>query len=386
MKKIILDMPITDMRPEYYDKLKKKYNINIIENSTIVNLAAWHGFLPLIKLGPAWNIKQKKEYAYICELFSWTRLKKCLLNNYDIWIATNLFSVPTLVTFIICKLRGKKFGVRVKEWFFKKHNFLGKISSFIAKPLANNCDFLIAHSKKSEKFIENKLNIKNKNKIFHVPKPWKDYSKIKYSKDRFKKIKEKLVNKNKKTILYVGRFMKIKGIDLLINAVKNNKNIKLILVGNNNNPYGRYCKKLAEKNKLDAVFIGQVGEKKGSEDMIYYYLLSDLLVLPNRYLPGEYEPLEIWGGVVPEALFLGKPVIVTTATGCADDLVKNKNTGKIIKQNSVIELKNTIKDFLKNPKKWESIAKNSRKIAKQNNLNTYYGYIKLFEAIERDKI
>ena len=386
MKKIILDIPITDIRPEFYDRLKKKYSIQIIENSTIVNLVVWRGFLPLIKLGHAWDIKQKKEYQYICELFGLTRLKKCLLNKYDVWLATNLFSLPTLITFIICKLRGKKFGVRVKEWFFKKHNFLGKLSSFTSKPLAKNCDFLIAHSIKSRNFIKNKVGVKDNNKIFYIPKPWEDYSEIKYSKTKLEKIRKKYKKKNKKNILFVGRFMEIKGIDLLINAVKDNKQIRLILVGNHNNSYGKYCKNLAEKQNIDVVFIGQVGKKKGSEDMIYYYMISDLLVLPNRYLPFEYEPLEIWGGVVSEALSLGIPVIVTTATGCADDLVKNRNTGKIIKQNSVIELDHTINDFLKNPKKWKEMAKNGPVVFKQNKFNTYRGYIRLFEAIKHDNI
>ena len=116
MKKIMLNIPISDIKAEFYNELRKKYNIEIIKNNKLVNLVMWRGFLPLILFGYAWPIKQKPQYKYICELFNLNNLKLALFSKYDVWVSTNLFSISTLFSFLICKLRKKKIYIRFKKY------------------------------------------------------------------------------------------------------------------------------------------------------------------------------------------------------------------------------------------------------------------------------
>jgi len=53
-----------------------------------------------------------------------------------------------------------------------------------------------------------------------------------------------------------------------------------------------------------------------------YYHAADLLVLPSQHS-------DTWGLVVNEALIHGLPCVVSTAVGCAEDLVIPGRTGEI---------------------------------------------------------
>lgn len=388
MKKIIYNTAIGSFTKEMYQTFIKKYAMDITIKETVKtwNLVLLYKFIPLLVKGNSWEIKQNNKYKYVSAALHTDSLNRLIFEDYHCWISNNILSLSTLIDFLVTKIRRKKFGIRVKEWFFKKHNLLAILSMYTAKIIAKNSDFLIAHSEKSRAFIKNKLKVNDK-KVYYIPKPWTDYSQLKYSKRTVQEIKNKFLDPNKKTILFVGRFMPCKGLDILFEAAnKFSDSIRLLIVGDCNTKEGKYYQNLAREYGLDAIFTGRIGKEKSAIDIIYYYLISDLLILPNKYCPNEYEPLEIWGGVINESLALGTPVIVTTATGCANDLVKNKGTGVIVKQNSVKALEFAINDFLANPKKWAEMGKNGKAVVQQNNLNTYNGYVNLFEAINNEHI
>jgi glycosyltransferase involved in cell wall biosynthesis len=58
------------------------------------------------------------------------------------------------------------------------------------------------------------------------------------------------------------------------------------------------------------------------------YAACDVLVLPS------YGPFETWGLAVNEAMSVGKPVIVSTHVGCAEDLVQPRTTGLVFEAGS----------------------------------------------------
>ncbi len=374
-KQIVLDLNLKENNTkDVYERLEKEYNIKIIERKSHLNLVLWKGFLPMIKKGLPWELKQKKGIRYILSIVKTDSIKTALFDDYDTYISFNIFSLSTLILFIICKLRGKRFGVRVGEFIFRKKTFLDRISNKIGKYIVKKSDILLAYTKKSKKFIGEKLKVKNI-KIFLTPANANDYSKIKFDNKKLKDKKNKFSKKNKKNILFVGRIAPVKGLDILIRSLRNRKNnVNLIVIGDISNKYGKYCQKLAEKLKIDVEFVGRVGSKKSSTEVIYYYMISDLLILPNKFTPESIEPAEIWGGVVDEAMTFGIPTIVTNATGCADDLIIDSFSGRIIKQNSVDELEKALKDFLAHPKKYKKIGlegKNSYKKMKNKALEGY---------------
>ena len=126
----------------------------------------------------------------------------------------------------------------------------------------------------------------------------------------------KKIKNNKKDIfsfLYVGRFIELKNINLIIKSFLKLpfKNIKLNLVGD-----GKEYEKLKYKyNKENIKFHGNLYD----EELIEVYHDSNVLILSSHF--------EQWGLVINEALASGLPVISSVNVGANYDLVLNKNTG-----------------------------------------------------------
>ncbi len=78
--------------------------------------------------------------------------------------------------------------------------------------------------------------------------------------------------------------------------------------------------------RIDARFLGF----KNQSELTPYYHATDLLVLPSSG--------ETWGLVVNEALYHGKPCIVSDRVGCAQDLVQPGITGEVFAADSVASL------------------------------------------------
>ncbi len=148
-------------------------------------------------------------------------------------------------------------------------------------------------------------------------------------------------------IMYAGRLVKSKGVQDLIEAVKQLKNetkdLKILIVGEGN--YKKELMKISNEIRSDVIYCGHINP----ENIYKYYYASDVLVLPTYDDP--------WGLVVNEAMACALPIIVTDAAGCSLDLVKNN--GFIVGLHELNELKSAIQKISTNPKKF---ANNSRKL------------------------
>jgi D-inositol-3-phosphate glycosyltransferase len=130
---------------------------------------------------------------------------------------------------------------------------------------------------------------------------------------------------NDPVVLYVGRFVPLKGLDLLLAAVarlkKRLSNLKLLVVGGDG-PRSRATLDLIEQSRglgiLSQVwFAGRVEHN----DLPDYYNAADLLVVPSHY--------ESFGLVVLEALACGTPV-AATRFGAAQTVLQDGRNGAII--------------------------------------------------------
>ncbi|GAG25888.1 unnamed protein product, partial [marine sediment metagenome] len=181
-------------------------------------------------------------------------------------------------------------------------------------------------------------------------------------------VKYKKINVNidakKKNILFVGRLDKVKGIDVLVDAVKltKRKDFNLYVLGGG--PLGSL-----KNEKLNNVFF------KGfvSQEVVSNYLgKCDFVVIPSR---NESIPL-----VLVEAIKAKKPVIVTDV-GDMGYLVSKYNLGEVVKPNSAVALKNGIEEFLDEGKK--GYKKGMSNLAKEFDLRSI---VKKFEAIVKKRI
>jgi len=121
---------------------------------------------------------------------------------------------------------------------------------------------------------------------------------------------------NRFTFLYVGRLVKHKNVEKLIQEFNKNfqrKDAVLKIIGSGDEEYY-----LSNKYSSDKVlFLG----KLFNNDLTYEFKNASCFVCPS-----DFEP---WGLVINEALSSGLPVITTSVVGANNDLVKDKDTGMI---------------------------------------------------------
>jgi len=138
-----------------------------------------------------------------------------------------------------------------------------------------------------------------------------------------------------RTCLYLGRLEKRKGIDILLNAWKNQEENDLWIVGDG--PEYEALTQMCEQLKLNRVRF--FGSTKYPED---FYRSADIFVLPSTR---EGSP-----NVLLEAMSCGLPCIATTIGGIVD-VMENDKQGLLVSPGSVIELQNALTHALTHPEK-----------------------------------
>jgi len=179
---------------------------------------------------------------------------------------------------------------------------------------------------------------------------------IEAGKNRMENLRRKLGIEGRKCILYVGVLEKRKKLDNLILAFKEleksmNK-ITLLIVGDG--PHKKFLQHLCVKKKVEDVhFLGKVSY----EDIPLFYALCDVFVLPSQ-----------GGIVVAEAMASGTPVIITeecNALRSIPFLVKNGESGFIIKGGDITSLAQHMLKVLSNPVLAKKMGTKSKQMAEE---------------------
>ena len=130
-------------------------------------------------------------------------------------------------------------------------------------------------------------------------------------------------------ILFVGRLIKMKGVEYLIRAVKDliplYTNLKLGIVGDGD--AREEYERMASSIKENVIFTGY------SSDAYRFMCAADIVVLPSL--------CEGCPNIVLEAMACGTPVIASRV-GAVQDIIENDRTGIIVEQKDVEGLKKTL--------------------------------------------
>lgn len=171
-----------------------------------------------------------------------------------------------------------------------------------------------------------------------------------------KKINSIKKQKQKFDLIFVGRLIYQKNIELLINSIKFLKkdfpNISVGIVGKG--PDEKKLKKLTKRLRLNDN-ISFLGEIKPLQKTYELMRSSKVFVLPSR--------LEGFGIVVIEANACGLPVIVTNSKWNASKELIKKDYNGIISKNTPKELAKNIKKLLENKKLLNKMKKNAKEYA-----------------------
>jgi 1,2-diacylglycerol 3-alpha-glucosyltransferase len=123
-------------------------------------------------------------------------------------------------------------------------------------------------------------------------------------------------------LLYVGRFVRAKGVFDLLTAYatlpqETRRAVGLVLAGD-----GEERAELVRRGRLidpgQVIFPGFLQR----DELPAYYALADALVFPTHSDP--------WGLVVNEAMACGLPVIATSVAGCVADMVREGENGRVL--------------------------------------------------------
>lgn len=233
----------------------------------------------------------------------------------------------------ISKKRISSFNVAVTNFLEKISGYNNKISKFIipSNALKNYVQGKIISSEKIE-VVPNFLNSDFLNHISFTNK--QDY------------------------FLFVGSLADYKGVNTLLNAVKDlPKNIQFKIIGSGfqEDKYQQYI----NENHLENV---QLLGNLNRNEIIQYYQNCIALIVPSNYF-------EIFGIINLEAFACKKPVIASNIGGIPE-IVEDNQSGMLFEPNNVEQLKNCIIKYF-----------NDKDLAKEHGEN---GYKKIFEKYTAD--
>jgi glycosyltransferase involved in cell wall biosynthesis len=225
-----------------------------------------------------------------------------------------------------------------------------KVFNFLVEPFINHA------LKNAEKII-----VSNPNLIKSSPYLQKFQGKCKvipFGVDlpKFEKFNEREVENLKKKyndfVLFVGRLNYYKGLEYLIEAIKEIKN-NLVIIGEG--PLGEQLKnKVQELGIKDKVFFLPLMEEK---ELVNFYRASTVFVLPSIFKS------EAFGIVLIEAMACEKPVI-STDLGTGTSFVNQDGiTGFVVPPGNAKALSRAIKKILENKKIAKEFGQNGRKRA-----------------------
>ena len=180
--------------------------------------------------------------------------------------------------------------------------------------------------------------------------------------------KELNVSSNEKLIIFTGRLVPVKGVDILIRAFKilhsKYPSCKLLIVGDG--PYRKYYEtQSGELLNKAIIFTGLVKPEK----VIKFLLASDIFVLPSF---SEGIPSSLL-----EACSCGLPCIATN-TGAIPDVIKNAETGIIVKPGDEEELTQALTQLVNDEEASRRMGENARRVRQ---LFSWNNIVKRYEKI-----
>ena len=167
------------------------------------------------------------------------------------------------------------------------------------------------------------------------------------------------LSEDKFIVLFVGRFVPIKGVHVLLEAINslNLDNLRVIIIGRTNSgkgmdEYAESLNKIAQD--LPVQFTGFISNK--SETFSQYLSAADLLVVPSLF--------DNQASVVLEGLAMNLPVIASKVGGISQMI--NNNVGMLFEPGNSEELSELISYLYKNPDVCRRMSKNAREHVEAN--------------------
>lgn len=236
---------------------------------------------------------------------------------------------------------GKLFKIRTVVSLHSYYSFpkKGIYHSFV-NFLLQKSDFVLSLSKKSNEEVRNLGLEINKTGVFTY---WVDLHKFK----RIFNAKKKLGWGKEFIVLFVGRLVLGKGIEVLLQSTKLwDKNIRLVIIG-----YGPLESKISQhvKEQDNISFLGRIDQN----ELPIFYSGADCIIVPSTSKEG-------FGRVIIESLACETPVIASQMGATTEAM--DETVGKFIIATPE-NIEDSVDYFYQNPKQLIKLSINARKFA-----------------------
>ena len=324
----------------FFSKGENYYDGNLCKGDFKGEYSKGYDILPRLRINPA-------------------LIKALFCYDYDIAIKCINGPLPVLLTFLISKFRRKKFILWTGVWHHPRTLF-HRISFPITKLFYKYSDAICVYGNHIKDYLIS-IGIDSR-KIFIVQKAADNSSYDRLVKnEKVTDIKKKMKIADKKVLLYVGRFEKVKGLDFLIRAFLELKRKDSVLLWIGRGSEEGNLRKLAG----DSISQGRIifHDYIDNNRLVEYYALADVFTLPS-VTTLKYK--ETWGMAINEAMNQACPIICTEAVGAAaGGLVRNGVNGLVVPEKNVVSLMNSIEIILDDDRYRKDLGINAKKIVSE---------------------
>jgi glycosyltransferase involved in cell wall biosynthesis len=300
--------------------LEKNVDIEILTSDSKNSSFQGSNKIKIINMGPGIG-----KFGFSIKLTKWLLKNRY---NYDVFIVDGVWTYGSLISRLLLK---KKYFVYIHGTLdpYFKNDFLKKIKKQIYWFLVGKKNLIDSKAILLTTGIEKKLLINTYVNTNNITKKVAGYGifKKKINKKKLLKIfNERYPElKNKRTLLFLGRFHEKKGCDLLIKAyhkVKKELNFNLFLAGSEN-IYKNKIRLMVKKYKLEEkVFLS----KKILDNNLKYgaMIKSSAMILPSHS--------ENFGVSLVESLSVCRPILISNKVNIYREINKYKS-GIVFKNN-----------------------------------------------------
>jgi glycosyltransferase involved in cell wall biosynthesis len=277
--------------------------------------------------------------------------------RYDAVVAT-LGTVEMVLCFLGAKLKRKPLILDNGVWGWEGIYNKKGAGSTLSKLILPHSDAVVVPGTKHKEYVI-ALGARP-DKVFIMPYA----SNIVIKEDDYqeaKRVRDALNISAKKVILYVGRLVKQKGVEYLIEAFsmirKEREDVALLIVGEGD--IKAELETLAGNLDIkDSVcFVGFVSNDK----LAAYYLSGDICAVPSITL-GQ---ADVWVRAVNDAMRAGKPVVATNAVGAAFDMIKDGENGFVVPERDSRALYQALAKIIAQPELAGRMGEESKRIVEQ---------------------
>jgi glycosyltransferase involved in cell wall biosynthesis len=311
-------------------------------------------------------------------LVSFKLIKYLFKENFDVILVYGYY-FPHLIVLILAKLLGKKTVIRSVSYNLGKRNLI--------KRFLRHCYYRFANFFVGEFWSNGNLNtefFKNfgakENKISLIPSSQINKEFVFKHTEDFDIQKKNTISqidllKNKKIILYAGKFLKKKRPIFLLEAfmdAKINDDWVLLLAGGGGFYHNEVLNFINKKKSKNILFVGY----KDLKEMLVLYDMSEIVVLPSDF--GETH-----GNVLLEASQFNCALIASNRVGLYPELLNN-HIGLVFEASNKKDLTKKIEELTNDNNLREKLKKNNLEYSKK--IQPSYAANKICEILKKNEL